>query len=103
MRGRDALEFGPRGGFALQYRLRCGSLRSRRAEHTGKAAEEIVSNLLGGTVDQALTDLRELAADVCVCGVGKGSSAFFRGQQHFSVSFCKTGHAALTLARKYAA
>src|SRR3954466_14234084 len=41
----------------------------------GEFLEELVGHLLGGTVDQALSKLRELSADLCVHIIGQQRAA----------------------------
>src|SRR6202451_3409862 len=61
-------------------------------------AEEIVGHFLGGAVDQALAELRKLAADLRLDVVGQQRAAVLGRKLHRGAALGKAGDAALALA-----
>ncbi len=65
--------------------------------------KEIIGDLFGCAVDQALADLGELAADGGLGRVGERRATFARRQQNIRLTPRKAGHAALSFALQLAA
>src|SRR5262245_9197561 len=61
--------------------------------------EELVGQFLGGTVDQALAELGELAADLRLDVVAQERAAVLVGERHGGAAFGEAGNPALALAR----
>src|SRR5579862_6044478 len=64
----------------------------------GEIAEEVVGDLFGGAVDQALAKLRELAADLRLDVVGQQRAAVLGRKLHRGAALGEAGDAALALA-----
>src|SRR5581483_3139870 len=71
-----------------------GALFYRR----GKLGKEVVGELLGGAIDQPLTELRELAANLRLDIVGQQRAAVLLGELDGSTPLGEAGDAAVALA-----
>src|SRR3569833_1760300 len=65
----------------------------------GEVREKFVRELLGGTVDQALAELGELAADLGLDIVGQQRAAILVAERDHGAALGETGNAALAFAR----
>src|SRR5262245_62951333 len=65
----------------------------------GEIGEEFVGQFLGRTVDQALAELGELAADLGLDVIAEQRAAILVGEPHDGAALGIAGHAALDLAR----
>ena len=73
----------------------CGA--GRGADDFAEGFEEIVRHFLRGRVDQARTDLRELAADLSIHLVFEQCAAIGFGKRNFRATLGKSGSATFTL------
>src|SRR6266566_2103188 len=72
---------------------------SRSLHRLGKIGKELIGQLFGGPVDQALAELGELAADLGLDIISEKRAAILVGQSDRSAALGKAGDAALALAR----
>src|SRR5215470_9997015 len=61
----------------------------------GEIGEEFVGQFLGRAIDQALAELRQLAADLGFDIVAEQRAAILVGQRHGGAALGEAGHAAL--------
>src|SRR6187401_2217086 len=64
----------------------------------GKILEKIVSYFFGGTVDQALAELGQLASDLRLDIVRQKRAAVFFGERHSRAALCKAGNTSIAFA-----
>src|SRR5262249_14262920 len=69
----------------------------------GEIGEEFVGQFLGRTVDQALAELRQLAADLGLDVIAEQRAAILVGQPHGGAALGEAGDAALAFARDFVA
>ena len=84
-------------------RIRRQFNRRGRRQFLCKAAEEIVSDLFGRTIDQTLTDLRQFATHSRFGGVGENGAVAFRRQNDLRIAFRKARDTTLAFTREAAA
>src|ERR1700693_6174343 len=77
----------------MAYRVSAGLYR------LGEIGEKLVGQFLGGAVDQALTELGELAADLRLDVIGQERAAVLFRQRHRGATLGEAGDAALAFAR----
>src|SRR5215470_5348153 len=65
----------------------------------GEIGEEFVGQFLGRTVDQALAELRQLAADLGLDVIAEQRAAILVGQPHGGAALGEAGDTALAFAR----
>src|SRR5205814_9184424 len=88
-----------RGGRCCRRRSRGHFFRRRDA--SGEANEKILGHFRGGAVDQPRANLRELATDVGLGGVGKRRVAAIRWRKrNFRFAFGESGGTALSFERQ---
>ena len=102
-RGRGPHELVVQQAFGRGGRRRFGGrLRRRRGRRSGhllaEVVEELVRHLLGGAIDQARAQLRQLAADVRLGGVGQHRDLALFDQPDVRAALGETGGAPLALA-----
>src|SRR6516225_2802116 len=68
-----------------------------RVHRIGKIREKIVGDFFGRAIDQTLTELRQLAANLGVDVVGQKRAAIFRRELDGSAALGKAGNPAITL------
>src|SRR5580698_2168881 len=92
--GRDQTQTGTaRGGRFLK-------VAKKSAFHRlGEIREKLIRQFLGRTVDQALPELGQLAADLRLDIVAQQRAAVLFGQRHRGAALGKTGDPALAFAR----
>src|ERR1700737_2399444 len=71
--------------------------------HLGEIREKLFGQFLGRTVDQPLTELGQLAADLRLDVVGQQSAAVLFGQCHRRATLGEAGDTALAFARNLVA
>src|ERR1700720_1890449 len=71
----------------------------RERKLRGEFREELVGELLGGAVDEALAELGELAADLGLDVVGQERAAILVGERDRRAALGETGNAAVAFAR----
>src|SRR6516225_4709395 len=70
----------------------------RLRHRSSELDEEVVGGLLRGAVDEALTKLGELAADLRLHVIGEQRTAVLVAERHLGAAFGKAGHPALPFA-----
>src|SRR5215467_2343763 len=75
-----------------------GDTNSGARNSRGEFLKEIIGNLLGGAIDQALAKLSELAADLRLDVVREQSAAVLFSKRDRRPTLCKAGDAAVALA-----
>src|SRR5260370_39524995 len=73
--------------------------RQSTLDRLGEIGEKLVGQFLGRAVDQPLTELGQLAADLCLDIVTQKRPAILLGQPHRRAALGDTGNPALALAR----
>src|SRR5258708_26265677 len=83
----------------VQWRLHLGRRRGARghAERALERREEVVGELEGGRVDEAVTDLRDAPANLRRRGVGEQRAAVLVGERHLRAPLGESRGAAFTV------